>query len=131
MGERHARALAEQHAGEIHLLVADVVMPEMNGRELAKRLLSSYPVAVQQMVEASVEHAFEDLAARRWVEARLKANELITATRKGVANCADELEVDYQAQLETAVREGRMTYEESGRLLKFYEEGLGGYTYLE
>ena len=25
----------------------------------------------------------------------------------------------------------RMTYEESGRLLKFYEEGLGGYTYLE
>jgi arginine decarboxylase len=32
---------------------------------------------------------------------------------------------------ETAVRENRMTYEESGRLLKFYEEGLGGYTYLE
>ena len=32
---------------------------------------------------------------------------------------------------ETAVRENRMSYEESGRLLKFYEEGLGGYTYLE
>ncbi len=32
---------------------------------------------------------------------------------------------------ETAVRENRMTFEESGRLLKFYEEGLGGYTYLE
>jgi len=62
-------------------------------------------VAVQQMVEESVEHAFEDLAARRWVETRLKANELITATRKGVASCADELEVDYKAQLETAVRE--------------------------
>jgi arginine decarboxylase len=29
------------------------------------------------------------------------------------------------------VRDGKMTYEESGRLLKFYEEGLGGYTYLE
>ena len=25
--------------------------------------------AVQQMVEESVEHAFEDLAARRWIEA--------------------------------------------------------------
>ncbi len=37
--------------------------------------------AVQQMVEESVEHAFEDLAARRWIEARLKANELIAATR--------------------------------------------------
>jgi arginine decarboxylase len=33
--------------------------------------------------------------------------------------------------VELAVREGRMSYEESGRLLEFYEEGLGGYTYLE
>ena len=33
--------------------------------------------------------------------------------------------------VETAVREGRLTYEESGRLLRFYEEGLQGYTYLE
>ena len=38
--------------------------------------------AVQQMVEESVEHAFEDLAARRWVEAKLKADALVAATRK-------------------------------------------------
>jgi arginine decarboxylase len=36
-----------------------------------------------------------------------------------------------RADVEIAVRDGKMTYEESGRLLKFYEEGLGGYTYLE
>ena len=36
-----------------------------------------------------------------------------------------------RADVEGAVRESRMSYEESGRLLKFYEEGLGGYTYLE
>ena len=29
------------------------------------------------------------------------------------------------------VREGRIGYEESGRLLRFYEDGLNGYTYLE
>jgi arginine decarboxylase len=32
---------------------------------------------------------------------------------------------------ECALREGRLTYEESGALLKFYEEGLHGYTYPE
>jgi arginine decarboxylase len=37
----------------------------------------------------------------------------------------------FRKDVETAVREQRMGYEESGRLLKFYEEGLQGYTYLE
>ena len=35
--------LAGEHAGEIHLLMTDVVMPEMNGRDLAGNLLSRYP----------------------------------------------------------------------------------------
>jgi arginine decarboxylase len=33
--------------------------------------------------------------------------------------------------VEAAVREGRIDFEESGRLLRFYEDGLHGYTYLE
>ena len=36
-----------------------------------------------------------------------------------------------RSDVETAVRQGRIDYEESGRLLRFYEEGLQGYTYLE
>jgi CheY-like chemotaxis protein len=35
--------LAEEYPDDIEVLIADVVMPEMNGRDLAKRLLSLYP----------------------------------------------------------------------------------------
>ncbi len=38
---------------------------------------------------------------------------------------------EFRRDVETALRDGRIGYEESGRLLKFYEEGLNGYTYLE
>jgi arginine decarboxylase len=37
----------------------------------------------------------------------------------------------FRKDVEAAVREGRIGYEESGVLLRFYEEGLNGYTYLE
>ncbi len=35
--------LAGEHAIEIRLLISDVIMPEMNGRDLAKNLTSLYP----------------------------------------------------------------------------------------
>jgi ABC-type amino acid transport substrate-binding protein/signal transduction histidine kinase/CheY-like chemotaxis protein len=38
-----AMRLAAEHAGEIHLLITDVIMPEMNGRDLANQLQSLYP----------------------------------------------------------------------------------------
>ncbi len=44
---------------------------------------------------------------------------------------ADTLVTQLRRDVEMAVREGRIGYEESGRLLRFYEDGLHGYTYLE
>jgi arginine decarboxylase len=43
----------------------------------------------------------------------------------------DFLVTKIRRSVEEAVREGRLGYEESGRLVRFYEEGLHGYTYLE
>jgi len=59
--------------------------------------------AVQQMVEESVEHAFEDLAARRWIETKLKAEQLVAATRKGLKDCGGELDPDYLQNVEAAL----------------------------
>lgn len=35
--------LAKENIGDIHLLITDVIMPEMNGRDLAKSILFIYP----------------------------------------------------------------------------------------
>ncbi|MFN0168324.1 MAG: biosynthetic arginine decarboxylase [Bryobacteraceae bacterium] len=43
----------------------------------------------------------------------------------------DSLMNQLRKDVEQALREGRIGYEESGRLLRFYEDGLHGYTYLE
>lgn len=37
----------------------------------------------------------------------------------------------FRQDAETALREGRVDFDELARLMKFYEEGLNGYTYLE
>jgi arginine decarboxylase len=44
---------------------------------------------------------------------------------------ADTLIRKLRDSVEVSVREGRLNFEESGRLLRFYEDGLHGYTYLE
>ncbi|MEJ5368007.1 MAG: biosynthetic arginine decarboxylase [Bryobacteraceae bacterium] len=44
---------------------------------------------------------------------------------------SSQLLEQFRRDVEDAVMEGKIGYEESGRLLKFYEDGLYGYTYLE
>ena len=44
---------------------------------------------------------------------------------------AEQLLWKLRTDVEAAVRDGRLSFEESGRMLRFYEDGLHGYTYLE
>jgi len=84
--------------GILHALARDI----KTGRERVVEMKSAVDVAdeaVQQMVEESVEHAFEDLAARRWIEAKLKAQAVLAATREALAGGAAEMEAGYAEQI--------------------------------
>ncbi len=58
---------------------------------------------VQKMVEESLEHAFDDLRARQWIEAKLRAAETIAATRQGLAECHAELAEAERHDIEAAL----------------------------
>jgi molecular chaperone DnaK len=89
--------------GILHVLARDT----RTGRQTVVEMKSAVDVddaRVQQMVEESVEHAFEDLASRRWIEATLRARETVAATRKAMAECAGELEKDYHEKISAALQ---------------------------
>jgi len=87
--------------GILHVLARDV----KTGKEKIVEMKSAVDVddsAVQKMVEESVEHAFDDLAARRWIEAKMKAQEILAAIKKATADFADEIEKDYLQKISGA-----------------------------
>ena len=101
--------------GILHVLARDT----KTGKEKIVEMKSAVDVddaAVQKMVEESVKHAFDDLAARRWIEAKLKANETLTATRKAIADFGAEIASDYREKIEDAARavESALATENSG-----------------
>lgn len=82
---------------------------------------------VEQMVSESVEHAFADMSARVFTEARLKAEELLAAIGPAlteVGSVLDESELAEVKQAEAAVREQLDGEEENGAQLKAAVEHL-------
>jgi molecular chaperone DnaK len=89
--------------GILHVLARDI----RTGREKVVEMKSAVDVNdadVQRMVEESMVHAFEDLEARRWIEAKLRANETIAATRKGLTDFGVELAEPERLAIEQALQ---------------------------
>lgn len=90
--------------GILHVLARDI----KTGKQTVVEMRSAVDVddaEVQKMVEESVEHAFDDLRARQWIETKLRATEVLAATRNALTECAGEIDAEYQARVETAARE--------------------------
>ncbi len=88
--------------GILHVLARDTKTGEQTIVEM-KSAVDVDDAEVQKMVEESVEYAFDDLKARRWIEAKIRAEETMIATRKGLADCAAELDADNRRQVEQAI----------------------------
>lgn len=76
--------------GILHVLARDTRTGQQKIVEM-KSAVDVDDAAVQRMVEESVEHAIEDLAARQWIEAKLRAEQTLEAARKALKDCPDEL----------------------------------------
>ena len=88
--------------GILHVLARDIKTGAQKVVEM-KSAVDVDDTEVRKMVEESVEHFLEDVRARQWVEARLKAVETVAATKKGLAECAGELDPANQSQVESAL----------------------------
>ena len=88
--------------GILHVLARDI----KTGNEKLVEMASAVEVddaEVQQMIEESVEHAFDDIEERRWIEAKLRAEQTVTATRKGLESLGGELADDQRGAIESAL----------------------------
>ena len=88
--------------GILHVLARDI----KTGNEKLVEMASAVEVddaEVQQMIEESVEHAFDDIEERRWIEAKLRAEQTTEATRKGLESLGDELAADQREAIKSAL----------------------------
>ncbi len=81
-----AMDVAREHSGRIHLVVTDVIMPEMNGRELSELLKSIYPdlnciFMSGYTTNAIVHHGVLD-EGTHFVQKPFSKNDLATIVRK-------------------------------------------------
>ena len=91
--------------GILEVLARDV---EGTGEDVIIRIESAAvdvnEEAVEQMVEESIEHAFEDMNARVFTEAQLKAEELLPAVRAALAETGSFLSEAEQKEIRLAER---------------------------
>ena len=98
--------------GILHVLARDT----KTGAQKTVEMTSAVDVsdeAVEKMLEESLEHAFEDMSDRVFVEAKLKSDELLPAVRQALAQAGGELSEDERAliaqrvaEVETAIAAG-------------------------
>jgi molecular chaperone DnaK len=87
--------------GILHVLARDT----KTGSEKIVEINSAVDVsdeAVEAMISESLEHAFEDMSERVWTEAKLKAEEMLSAVEAAFAQAGEEVEAAEREKIESA-----------------------------
>jgi molecular chaperone DnaK len=88
--------------GILEVLVRDVEGERDLVVEIESAAVDVSDAAVEQMVSESVDHAFEDMNARIFTEARLKAGELLPAVQEALREFGDDMEEGERDEIEAA-----------------------------
>ncbi|MGZ5554027.1 MAG: Hsp70 family protein, partial [Chthoniobacterales bacterium] len=92
--------------GILHVLARDT----KTGRENTVEINSAVDVsdeAVETMIAESLDHAFDDMSERVWTEAKLKAEEMLSAVDSAFHSLGHEIQSDEKDHIELLVRQVR------------------------
>lgn len=95
--------------GVLTVLARDLATGTDTLLEIRAKAVDVDDAAVEQMLGASLEHAFEDMAARVFAEAKLKAEELLPAVDQALAEAGHLLDAGERDAISAAATEVRAT----------------------
>ncbi len=88
--------------GILHVLARDT----QTGREQRVEMKSAVDVAdeaVEKMLDESLEHAFEDMSARQFAEAKIKADDLLAAVQSALLKLGSDINAEDRAEVDRLV----------------------------
>ncbi len=93
--------------GVLTVLCRDTATSEDTILEIQSAAVDVEDEEVEKMISESVDHAFEDMNARRWTEAALKAEELLGAVSQALPLAENAIDPSERAAIEAAAEEVR------------------------
>ena len=100
--------------GILHVLAKDT----KTGRQKVVEMKSAIDVsdeAVESMLADSLEHAFEDVSERVWVETQFKAEEMLSALQKAMPLAGERISPDEKNRIERCAADVRSALESGDR----------------
>lgn len=111
-------------SGLLTVLARDTETNEDKVLTIERSTVDVTDVAVERMIDESVDHALDDMDARVFTEAKLKADELLSSLNEGLSLCGDQLSLEEKERITLAEKAvtAAIAAEDGAALKKAVEE---------